>query len=44
MKNFLYALLKILNDVSAVRRGRVGKRIKRRAAGRLFGKALRRIK
>ena len=40
---FLYWLAKILGDVNAVRRGRVGKRITRRVAGKMTGRALRRL-
>lgn len=34
----LYKLAKILGDVSAVKKGKVGKRIARRAAGKAAGK------
>jgi len=44
MRKFLYSLLKLSNDVRAVRKKRVRRRVKRRVGGRLFGKALRRIR
>lgn len=43
MKNLIYKLLRISNDVNAVRRGKVGKRIGRRIAGRMAGKGIRRL-
>ena len=39
-RGFLYLLAKLLGDVQAVRRGRVGKRITRRAAGKITGRGL----
>jgi hypothetical protein len=43
VRGFLYLLAKWLGDLDAARRGRVGKRIARRAAGRSTGKGLRRL-
>lgn len=43
-RSWLYWLAKIMGDVNAVRRGRVGKRIARRAAGKVTGRGLRLIK
>lgn len=42
MKSMLYALLRFSNDVNAVRKGRVGRRIIRRGVGRATGRAMRR--
>lgn len=42
-RSFLYWLAKMLGDVNAVRRGRVGKRVARRAAGKVTGRGLRRL-
>lgn len=42
-RSFLYQLAKILGDAQAVRRGRIGRRIGRRAAGKLTGRALRKL-
>ena len=42
-RGFLYLLAKLLGDFQATRKGRVGKRIARRAAGRATGKGLRRM-
>src|SRR5699024_10225602 len=43
MRNFLYQMLKIMNDLSAIRKGTVGKRIGRRITGRAAGKTIRRL-
>lgn len=43
IRKVLYATARILGDVNAVKRGTVGKRIARRAAGRGTGKLLRRL-
>jgi hypothetical protein len=42
-RSFLYKLARLLGDVNAIRRGRIGKRIARRGAGKLTGRMLRRI-
>jgi hypothetical protein len=42
-RDFLYGVLRLSNDVRAVRRGTVGKRLVRRALGRASGKAIGRI-
>lgn len=39
----LYLLGRILGDVNAVKKGRIGKRIARRAAGKLTGRGLGRL-
>lgn len=39
MKNLLYKLLRISNDVRAVQKGKVGRRIGRRMWGKATGKA-----
>lgn len=38
MKSFLYRLLRLSNDLNAVRRGRIGRRIARRAYGKATGR------
>ncbi|WP_198507836.1 hypothetical protein [Bacillus sp. FJAT-45037] len=43
LKTTIYKLLRIWNDVDAVRKGRVGKRVGRRVAGKATGKALRKL-
>ena len=43
LKSKIYKMLRIWNDVDAVRKGRVGKRVGRRVAGKATGKALRRL-
>lgn len=43
MKRMIYKLLRISNDMNAIRRGKVGKRIGRRVAGKVTGKAIRRL-
>ncbi|GFP24717.1 hypothetical protein HKBW3S43_01040 [Candidatus Hakubella thermalkaliphila] len=40
-RSFLYSLARLLGDLSAVQKGTVGKRIVRRATGKIAGKALR---
>jgi len=42
-RGLLYGLAKLLGDASAVQRGTVGKRIARRAAGRVAGGLLGRL-
>ena len=41
IRSLLYWLARILGDVNAVRRGRIGQRIVRRVAGKATGRALR---
>ena len=41
LKSKIYKFLRIWNDVDAVRKGRVGKRVGRRVAGKGSGKLLR---
>ena len=43
MRKLLYKLARLLGDVNAVKRGKVGKRAGRRAAGKVSGKLLRRL-
>ena len=43
MRKFLYKALKYSNDMSAIKRGKVGKRIARRTAGKAAGKTFRRL-
>lgn len=43
LRDALYRGLRISNDVRAVRRGKVGKRIVRRVLGRLSGRAIGRL-
>lgn len=40
MRAFLYWLAKLLGDVNAVKKGKVGRRVARRAAGKVTGRAL----
>ncbi|MBA7696044.1 hypothetical protein KA005_81495 [bacterium] len=42
-RGILYFLARILGDVSAVKKGKVGKRIARRASGRIVGKGFKKI-
>jgi rRNA maturation protein Rpf1 len=42
-RGFLYMLSRFLGDVNAVKRGKVGKRIARRAAGKATGKVFWRL-
>ncbi|MBM4436660.1 MAG: hypothetical protein FJ029_05380 [Actinobacteria bacterium] len=43
VRGWLYLWARLLGDVQAARRGRIGRRIARRAVGRLTGRALRRL-
>ncbi len=40
-RSLLYVVARLLGDVNAVRRGRIGQRIVRRVAGKAAGRALR---
>lgn len=40
LKNTLYKLLKFSNDLNAIKKGKTGKRLLRRAAGKYTGKGL----
>ena len=40
-RGFLYTLARLLGDVNAVKKGKVGKRVARRAAGKATGRTLR---
>jgi len=42
-RGFLYSLAKFLGDIQAVRKGKVGKRIIRRGAGKITGKGFRKL-
>jgi hypothetical protein len=43
MRDLLYRLLRVSNDVRAVRRGRVGRRVARRVYGKATGRLAGRI-
>jgi hypothetical protein len=43
MRSFLYKLARLLGDINAVKKGRVGRRIGRRVAGKYTGRGLRRL-
>lgn len=43
MRSFLYWLARLLGDVSAVKNGRVGRRVARRAVGKVTGRGLGRL-
>ena len=40
MKSFIYKLLRISNDINAIKKGKVSKRIGRRIAGKQANKTL----
>ncbi len=42
-RGHLYWLAKLLGDISAIQKGKTGKRIARRMAGRMAGKGLRKF-
>jgi len=43
VRGFLYKLARFLGDVNAVKKGKVGKRVARRATGRVAGKGMRKL-
>ena len=43
IRSWLYFLAKILGDINAVKRGRIGERLARRLAGKATGRLLGRI-
>ncbi len=43
MKSFVYLFLKILNDVNAIFKGRIGKRIGWRILGKIVGRGAGRL-
>ena len=43
MKRFWYQLLRLSNDVNAVRRGKVARRVSRRVYGKATGRLARRL-
>jgi len=44
MRALLYLIARIWGDINAIRKGRIGQRIKNRIAGRIAGKLLSKIK
>ncbi len=40
MRSFLYLMAKLLGDWSAIRKGKVGRRVARRVAGKVTGRGL----
>lgn len=43
LRSFLYLLARLLGDISAIVKGRPGKRIGRRIVGRAAGKGIRKL-
>ncbi|MEI3596735.1 MULTISPECIES: hypothetical protein [unclassified Oceanobacillus] len=43
MKRLIYKLLRISNDMNAIRRGKIGKRLGRRLLGKITGKGIGRL-
>jgi len=43
IRRTLYKLLRISNDINAIRRGKIGKRIGRRVVGKATGRGIRRL-
>jgi len=43
LRNALYKVARIMGDVNAVKRGKVGKRVARHAAGKATGRTLRKL-
>lgn len=44
VRSLLYKTARILGDINAIRRGKILQRIKRRIAGKITGRMLRKIK
>ena len=42
-RSMLYGLARLLGDVSAMKKGKIGKRFARRTAGKATGRCLRRL-
>lgn len=42
LRSALYAIARLLGDVNAIQKGKVGRRIVRRAAGKVTGRGFRR--
>lgn len=42
-KNTIYKMLRVSNDINAIMKGKIGKRIMRRIAGRVSGKGIGRL-
>jgi hypothetical protein len=42
-KSVIYALLRLSNDLNAIKRGKVGRRVGRRIVGKLTGRAMGRV-
>jgi len=43
LRSALYAMARLMGDANAVKKGRVGKRIARRSAGKATGRTLRKL-
>jgi len=43
MRSLLYFIARLLGDINAVRKGRIGKRIGRRVVGRFTGRLLNKL-
>jgi len=43
LRSSLYTLARLMGDANAVKRGKVGKRVARRAAGKATGRTLRKL-
>ncbi|MFG6120357.1 hypothetical protein [Thalassobacillus sp. B23F22_16] len=43
VKSTIYKVLRIWNDVDAVRKGKIGRRVGRRTAGKATGKIMRKL-
>lgn len=43
LRSALYTIARLMGDVNAVKKGKVGKRVARRAAGKATGRTLRKL-
>ena len=43
LRSALYTIARLMGDVNAVKKGKVGKRVARRAAGKATGRTMRKV-
>ncbi len=43
LRGLLYTIARLMGDVNAVKKGKVGRRVSRRVAGKSTGKAMRKL-
>ncbi len=43
LRSILYSMARLMGDANAVKKGKVGKRVARRATGKVTGRAMRKL-